>query len=222
MNSIPVQEQVADGTRPPLGKRKRDGAAGALSEKEISAHENSQCRPRDPSAGNFRHRSTSLASTTSGSHFTNLDLSLPHGPRGDRGHTDRGMTHILVIDLKDWHGKIESESRVVDSKTAMTRAALRPGRSTRMPSRFYQLLRAYLSEHIKRTGHSKPAWRCTSCVRAWCCSRQRARYQRNCSNGARGRLLHRSIPAHHSAARRARSALPSCPPLFRRHPSHVE
>jgi hypothetical protein len=87
--------------------------------------------------------------------FTNLDLSLPQGSR-EIDVILIADDRILVIDLKDWHGKIESENGSwIQNGYDKGRSPV--GKINENAKQVYQLLRAYLSEHIKRTGHSKPA-----------------------------------------------------------------
>jgi hypothetical protein len=87
--------------------------------------------------------------------FTNLDLSLPQGSR-EIDVILIADDRIMVIDLKDWRGKIESaDGSWIQNGYDKGRSPV--GKINENAKQVYYLLRAYLSDHIKRTGHSKPA-----------------------------------------------------------------
>jgi len=87
--------------------------------------------------------------------FTNLDLSLPQGSR-EIDVILIADDRIMVIDLKDWRGKIESDNGSwIQNGYDKGRSPV--GKINENAKAVYYLLKAYLSDHIKRTGHSKPA-----------------------------------------------------------------
>jgi serine/threonine protein kinase len=87
--------------------------------------------------------------------YTNLDLALPNGSR----EIDVIMLiddRILIIDLKDWRGRIESaDGAWIQNGHDKGRSPV--GKASENARQIYQLLSSYLSDHIRRTGHSKPA-----------------------------------------------------------------
>jgi serine/threonine protein kinase len=87
--------------------------------------------------------------------YTNLDLALPHGSR----EIDVIMIiedRILIIDLKDWRGKIESsDGSWIQNGHDRGRSPV--GKVSENARQIYLLLNSYLIDHIRRTGHSKPA-----------------------------------------------------------------